>query len=137
MNMNALSSEYQDLKPISRFLSYAIEDLESGDYLLSGRLCDDIGELSPVHEEVLENLFNAPDKMLLTRQMAARVCENCIEWVGCPDFLKTDQPVSTIVRFPVIPEDGMVDDPTVVGISSRARRLKQIRLKAATYRPKK
>lgn len=73
-----------EAKLFQAVLRNAIEDIETGLYPTNGRLCEDIESLGYSQKVAVETVF-VPRVRGPQRELGARVCESCIEWVGCPE----------------------------------------------------
>jgi hypothetical protein len=74
--------EISEMRVLQSTLRNAISDLDQYDFPRNGRLCEDISSLGYSQNMAVDEVIN-PRTRGLKRELAARVCESCVEWLDC------------------------------------------------------
>jgi len=113
--------EISEMRVIQSTLRNAISDLDQYDFPRNGRLCEDISSLGYSQNMAVDEIIS-PRAKGLKRELAARVCESCVEWLDCNvrvfGLLKIDPVDPLLIRE----EDRMPSDEGIKRSLMRTKR---------------
>ncbi len=93
----------------------AVFDLNTADYPVSGRLCDDVAMLGYAQNMAIELVFT-PNLSGVRERLASRVCESCVQWLDCNDKVLGQMPMDEVSPFALFEKDRTIQDHGLVPI---------------------
>lgn len=112
--MNNSHEQKAEIAVLQSIFQNALYDLSLDEYPMSGELCEDIRSLGYAQNIAVESIFDSFRLGVIKKELAARVCESCIQWLDCERKVLGKKPMDEANPFVVFEWDRTISDEGVI-----------------------